>query len=161
VDALQALWRQIDELHAALVPGYFRASSPGPGAGGGGGGARAPERFVADPHAAMLVAEADPPPGGGVMTGAVIGAVLVRAYDTPTDPTMVPRRRAHVEALVVDRRHRRAGVGRALMEAASTWARERGATEIVLTVWAGNQAAEAFYQRLGYQIVSRALSKPI
>ena len=74
---------------------------------------------------------------------------------------MVPRRRAHVEALVVDQRHRRAGVGTALMDAATAWARARGADEIVLTVWAGNAAAEAFYQRLGYGVVSRALSRPI
>lgn len=87
--------------------------------------------------------------------------MLVRIYDTPADPLMVRRRRAHVEALVVDRHHRRAGIGTALMSAASTWARDRGAAEVVLTVWAGNAAAEAFYERLGYGVVSRALAKPI
>lgn len=87
--------------------------------------------------------------------------MLVRIYDTPADPLMVRRRRAHVEALVVDRHHRRAGIGTALMSAASTWARDRGAAEVVLTVWAGNAAAEAFYKRLGYGVVSRALAKPI
>ena len=71
------------------------------------------------------------------------------------------RRRAHVEALVVDERHRRAGIGTALMNAATDWARARGAVEIVLTVWAGNAAAEAFYGRLGYRIISRALGKPV
>ncbi|HET6147496.1 MAG TPA: GNAT family N-acetyltransferase [Polyangia bacterium] len=155
---MQALWRQIDELHAALVPGYFRASGPGASLGGGPG-ARPSPRFADDPHATMLVAEASASSGPGAAP--VIGAVLVRAYDTPSDPAMVPRRRVHVEALVVDQRRRRAGVGTALMDAAVTWAREHGATEIVLTVWAGNQAAEAFYQRLGYQIISRALSKQI
>ena len=47
------------------------------------------------------------------------------------------------------------------MSAAAAWARERGATELVLTVWAGNTAAEAFYERLGYGVVSRALAKPL
>ena len=89
------------------------------------------------------------------------GAVLVRIYDTPADPPMVPRRRAHVEALVVDRDHRRAGIGTALMVAAATWAREHGAVEVVLTVWAGNNGAEAFYESLGYGVVSRALTKRI
>jgi ribosomal protein S18 acetylase RimI-like enzyme len=91
----------------------------------------------------------------------LLGAVFVRIYDTPADPAMVARRRAHVEALVVDEQHRRAGIGTALMNAAAAWARERGAEEVVLTVWAGNLAAEAFYDRLGYGVVSRALSKPI
>jgi ribosomal protein S18 acetylase RimI-like enzyme len=109
----------------------------------------------------MLVAEGGSE--GRAEQGAlpIVGAISVRAYDTPTDPTMVPRRRAHVEALVVDERHRRAGVGTALMAAATGWARERGAKEVVLTVWAGNAVAEAFYARLGYQVVSSALSKPL
>ena len=108
----------------------------------------------------MLVAEGEGgKPGAG--PAPIIGAVSVRAYDTPADPTMVPRRRAHVEALVVDQRHRRTGVGRALMAAATAWARERGAKEVVLTVWAGNAVAEAFYAHLGYQVVSQALSKAI
>jgi ribosomal protein S18 acetylase RimI-like enzyme len=156
---LQALWRQIDELHAALVPDYFRPGAPaGPGGGGGSGPAA---RLAADPHAAMLVAEASGRPDAPAAAAAVIGAVLVRAYDTPSDPTMVPRRRAHVEALVVDQAHRRAGVGTALMEAATAWARDHGAAEVVLTVWTGNQAAEAFYARLGYRVLSRALSRPV
>ncbi len=28
---------------------------------------------------------------------------------------------------------------------------------MVLTIWAGNAAAEAFYERLGYQVLSRVL----
>jgi ribosomal protein S18 acetylase RimI-like enzyme len=153
---VQALWRQIDELHATLAPGYFRPrgmATPSPG----------PDD--ADPYVITLVAAAD---GDGDGDGAgdgdgppLRGAVLVRIYDTPADPTMVPRRRAHIEALVVDRLHRRAGIGTALMDAAAAWARERGAAEVVLTVWAGNVAAEAFYERLGYGVVSRALAKPI
>jgi ribosomal protein S18 acetylase RimI-like enzyme len=138
------------------VPGYFR-----PEAGRAGGGDAARPAVAADPHAATLVAESGerpPRPGSGPP---VIGAVLVRVYDTPSDPTMVPRRRAHVEALVVDQAHRRAGVGTALMKAVTAWANERGAVEVVLTVWAGNQAAEAFYQRLGYQVVSRAMARPV
>jgi ribosomal protein S18 acetylase RimI-like enzyme len=150
--ALQDLWRQSDELHAALAPGYFRAR---------GAAVAAPGHEAGDPHAITMVAEGD----GGARSRSegtpLTGAVMVRIYDTPADPTMVPRRRAHVEALVVDRDHRRAGVGTALMSAVAAWARERGAVEMVLTVWAGNTAAEAFYQRLGYGLVSRALAKPI
>jgi ribosomal protein S18 acetylase RimI-like enzyme len=109
----------------------------------------------------MLVAE------GGARTGApgaappLVGAVLVRLYDTPADPAMVARRRAHIEALIVDQNHRRAGVGSALMNAVTTWARDRGAEEVVLTVWSGNEAAAAFYQRLGYRRISQALGKAI
>ena len=142
------------------MPGYFRPSAAA---------ALAPSRpstYVAtDAHATMLVAEsaadAGARRGAAAAAPALVGALLARIYDTPDDPSLVMRRRAHVEALVVDERHRRSGIGTALMNAATDWARARGAVEIVLTVWAGNAAAEAFYGRLGYRIISRALGKPI
>ena len=74
---------------------------------------------------------------------------------------MVPRRRAHVETLVVGRKHRRRGIGRRLMEAAAAWARGHGAVEVVLTTWVGNDDAEAFYERLGYRELSRVLHAPL
>jgi ribosomal protein S18 acetylase RimI-like enzyme len=136
------LWRQIDDLHADIRPDYFRPV------------VRAREewdKMLSSASAGLLVAEA--------ADGRLIGAVTIRVFDTPADPSMVPRRRAHVDALVVDRRHRRTGVGTRLMDAAGAWGRTRGAVELVLTVWSGNAAAEAFYRRLGYREVSRALRR--
>jgi ribosomal protein S18 acetylase RimI-like enzyme len=112
-------------------------------------------RLLSATHTQVLVAAGD---GDGPR---VIGSVWLRVVDTPDSPLMVPRRRAHVEALIVDRRHRRAGVGTALMDAAAAWAAGRGAVEMVLTVWTGNDGAEAFYRRLGYGVLSRVLSKMI
>jgi ribosomal protein S18 acetylase RimI-like enzyme len=70
-------------------------------------------------------------------------------------------RRAHVELLVVARAARRQGLGRRLMDELAAWARRQGAAELVLTVWAGNREAEAFYERLGYRVLSRALHLPL
>jgi ribosomal protein S18 acetylase RimI-like enzyme len=70
---------------------------------------------------------------------------------------MVPRRRAHIEDLVVAGGMRRRGVGRRLMRAAAAWARTRGAGQLVLTVWAGNRDAARFYRALGYSELSRVL----
>jgi len=111
------------------------------------------DKMLSSPSAGLLVEE-----GGD---GRLVGAVTVRVFDTPADPSMVPRRRAHVDTLVVDRRHRRGGVGTRLMEAAAAWGRARGAVELVLTVWSGNQAAEAFYRSLGYMEISRALRRSL
>jgi ribosomal protein S18 acetylase RimI-like enzyme len=66
-----------------------------------------------------------------------------------------------VETLVVSRACRRHGIGRALMAEAAGWARRKGAAELVLTVWAGNSEAEAFYQRLGYRTLSQVLHAPL
>jgi ribosomal protein S18 acetylase RimI-like enzyme len=138
-DDARALWREVDDLHAGLAPAYFRRT------------ARAESEWrelLTSADAAVFVAEEDRRP---------VGIVSVRVYETPPDPAMVPLRRGHVEMLVVSAAHRRHGVGQALMQEVASWARRQGAAEIVLTVWAGNEAAEAFYDRLGYRALSRVL----
>ncbi len=143
--AAQRLLREIDDLHAALAPSFFR-SAP-----------RAESdwrRLLSDQHAAVVVsAEASAQP--------LVGLVVVRLYDTPAEQLMQPRRRGHVETVVVAAARRRRGIGRRLLEAANDWARRQGAVEMVLTTWAGNEAADAFYERLGYRVLSRVLHAPL
>jgi len=143
--AARDLLAEVDDLHARLAPDYFR-SAPRSEAEW--------QRLLAENHGAVLVAERPP------ATGAV--AVLVaRVYDTPDNPGMVPRRRLHIETLVVCCKHRRLGIGRRLMSDAVAWGRNHGAVEVVLTTWVGNEAADAFYARLGYRVLSRVLYAPV
>jgi GNAT superfamily N-acetyltransferase len=48
---------------------------------------------------------------------------------------------------------RRAGVGRALIEAVGAWARGWGATRIILWVFGANEGAHRFYERLGFRVI--------
>ncbi len=57
---------------------------------------------------------------------------------------------AYIGELVVDKRHEGRGVGRALVDAATRWARQRGLTGLTLETGAANTAARAFYGRLGF-----------
>jgi len=139
--AISALQEGLEALHARLQPRFFRVLV----------GPRAHEADES-PVEALLVVEDEQ---------AICGVCRVVVYDTPRAPLMVPARRAHVEELYVHQAHRRSGCGRALMEAAGRWARERGAIELVLTVWDGNADAERFYERLGYRRVSQALAKEL
>jgi ribosomal protein S18 acetylase RimI-like enzyme len=143
--AARGLLQEGDDLHARIAPRYFRA---GP----------RPEtewrRLLDEPTGIVFVAEVRPSPS----EPQVVGLVALRIYDTPQDPTMVARRRGHVETLVVSSGHRRRGIGRRLMDEAATWARLNGAVELVLTAWDGNKEAEAFYGGLGYRTLSRVLS---
>jgi len=144
--AVRELRRQAERTHARLMPDYFR-EAPADAAG-----SWTPGR---GPWATVLVATS---PAG---RGKVVGFAAVKVVVTPRDPAMVPRRRAHLEMVVVDEGHRQAGIGTALMEAATGWARERGAEEMVLTVWSDNAAAEALYGRLGYEPIARILRREI
>lgn len=47
------------------------------------------------------------------------------------------------------------GVGRALLEAAIAWARERGAHKMTLQAWPHNHAAIGLYERAGFMIEGR------
>lgn len=58
---------------------------------------------------------------------------------------------AELESIAVDSCWRRRGVGRALSEAVTIWAREAGARQILLEVRAANAGARALYARLGFK----------
>ena len=53
------------------------------------------------------------------------------------------------------------GVGRILMDAGETWARERGYRLLTLDVFAGNARARSFYQSLGYGEDSLSMAKEL
>jgi ribosomal protein S18 acetylase RimI-like enzyme len=145
-EAAAALWREADELHASLAPAYFRATPHAE---------REWSALLGAVETAAFVAE------GQGDDARIDGFGVVRVHDSPPDPAMVPLRRGHVEILVVARAARRRGLGRRLMNELAAWARRQGAAELVLTVWAGNVEAEAFYERLGYRVLSRALRVPL
>ena len=143
-EPLARLRRQAEAVHARLLPDYFR------------------ESLLSDAR------EAPPATGSAILVAErvdaprdVLGYVSVNLVDTPRDPAMTPRRRVHVDTVVVEDKVRGSGIGTALMRAAADWARRREAAELVLTVWSDNQAAEALYRRAGFRPIARILRLPI
>jgi ribosomal protein S18 acetylase RimI-like enzyme len=100
------------------------------------------ERRLADPDRELLVAEID---------GAVVGMVDVTAQEPP-DPGSIIRPIPSVDiGISVAEAWRGQGIGQALMAAAETRARERGAQLVVLDMSAANLDALRFYRSLGYR----------
>ena len=66
---------------------------------------------------------------------------------------------AHVSVIAVTKDAEGAGVGRALMAHAESWARARGHTNITLSVFEGNRRAQALYERVGYRTEMRRMIK--
>ena len=143
-DALLPLFQELNRHHAALQPGYFREV----------GGLPPALQLLeqGDEAQGLLVAERE---------GELVGYLVARVHDTPEDPLLVRRRRAHVEDMMVAATARRQGVGRALVEAAARLSRERGAKCVLLTVWQGNEGAEAFYRSIGFEPLSCVLELPL
>ena len=103
--------------------------------------ARADQRFI--------VAEAQ---------GRVVGWVHVQVAESVDTGVF-----AHVAGLVVDRAHRRQGIGAALMAAAEAWAHQQGCPVIRLRSSSTRTPAHRFYEGLGYANVKTQYSfvKPL
>ncbi len=90
------------------------------------------------PHGRYLVDEID---------GVVVGYGGVRALQGGAD--------ADIQTIALDRPHRGAGRGRALLRALLDAARARGAREVFLEVRADNPAASGLYLSEGFEEIGR------
>lgn len=103
--------------------------------------------------------------GGTFLVAEVAGEVaglMVLVFETDSIYIREERRSfAYIQDLVVDDRHRRCGIGRALMDAAEKAAVAAGYHRIVLGVLAGNMVAETAYARQGYRTYAHDLEKII
>ncbi|WP_344860392.1 GNAT family N-acetyltransferase [Planomonospora alba] len=68
---------------------------------------------------------------------------------------------AYIGELAVSTEAEGTGVGRALVGAAESWARERGLARVTLETGAANVRARGFYRALGYAEEEVRLSKPV
>jgi len=57
--------------------------------------------------------------------------------------------------------HRGRGFGRATMEAAEEWTRERGGTRVALNVFGPNLTARSLYDSLGYEVLATSMFKDL
>jgi GNAT superfamily N-acetyltransferase len=92
-----------------------------------------------DGRHAALVADED---------GRAIGWVHVALVTS-----LVSGLKADIGGLVVDESHRSGGVGAALLAAAEAWAREQGASGMVVRSRIARERAHRFYEREGYELV--------
>ncbi len=118
----------------AMAPGFAEVLA---------GAVRAP-----DPGSAVLIAQGT--------DGTRLGFISLKVRE---DVTGV--RRGHVADLAVTESARRAGVGRALMQAGESWARDRGLPVLSLDVWSTNKRALEFYDRMGFRAESLCLIKAL
>jgi GNAT superfamily N-acetyltransferase len=106
-------------------------------------------REVAARGGAIFIAEGD-----GTVAGFICVVSATRG-DSPDDPAVY----AWVHDLYVRPEHRRRGVATALMTAAETFVKSRGARELRLGVIDRNEGAHTLYQRLGFRDYVRVLTK--
>ncbi|MAT41423.1 MAG: hypothetical protein CL609_03705 [Anaerolineaceae bacterium] len=145
-DALCVLFDEIDALHRNHLPHLFQK---------GDGAAREKdyyEALLAEENISLFVAEADQ---------TLVGLIHAEIIETPVFPIIVPRRYTKVDNLVVKAGYQNQGIGKRLMDVVQDWAIANEATSLELTVYEFNKTAIAFYEKAGFQSVSRKMSKKI
>ena len=141
LEAVYAVFSLADRLHCRAHPDIFQAVDDPVGV------TRIKDYFLAAiraDEAAVFVAET---------RRGIIGAVIAWVRPSREIPQLVQRLDVSVDNLVVAEEFRKQGVGRALMERVHLWANELGINHIELTVWDFNEGAQAFYQKMGYQML--------
>lgn len=103
-------------------------------------------RLTNDSNARALVAD---------QNGVVIGLATIHLRYTMNHEAPI----AQLTLLVVDESNRTHGVGRALVETAEAWAKERGSHRINVTTALNRAGAHAFYERLSYAHTGRRYGK--
>jgi GNAT superfamily N-acetyltransferase len=120
-------------------------------------------KTVVDDYVAFLDREVAARDGAVFMAAvgdAVAGFLCVVSAtrgDSPDDPAVY----AWVHDIFVRPEHRRQGVATALMAAAESFVRSRGARELRLGVIDRNEPARALYRGLGFRDYVRVLTKPL
>ncbi len=68
-------------------------------------------------------------------------------------PLIIQANAAELGGLIVDESSRRLGIGRALLQAAETWAAEQGVSHLMLRSNTARQVAKSFYLSCDYKLI--------
>ena len=81
-----------------------------------------------------------------------IGYVVAQLVERPENSYTFPVRFALIDQMSVNPEHRSSGYGEQLMQQVFKLAKAQGINTVLLTVWAFNSRAIAFYERQGFMV---------
>ncbi|MBO6284007.1 MAG: GNAT family N-acetyltransferase [Pseudobutyrivibrio sp.] len=87
----------------------------------------------------------------------VMGYAFCALKQQPFSTNMVPFKSLYIDDLCVDSKCRGKHIGEQLFEYVKAEAKRLGCYEITLAVWAGNDGAERFYDRIGFKTKERIM----
>ena len=134
---------QVESIHQQGRPDLFREH---------GVKFTAPELYeiFADDTRPVFVAEVD-----GKVAGYVFGIIT----ETKGSTMLFDMKTIHLEDVCIDESCRGMGIGGALMEYVTAWAKENGCDRMDLDVWEFNEGARRFYERYGFTTQKRRMDK--
>ena len=142
IPRLTELLQQVLELHAKIRPDVFIPGTTKYTQ-------EELEEIIKDDMSPIYVAVGD--------DDEVMGYAFCQIKEQPFSNNMVPFKSMFIDDLCVDESRRGQHVGEALFEYVKDRARELGCYEVTLNVWAGNESAEHFYEKMGMKTKERQM----
>ena len=87
----------------------------------------------------------------------VMGYAFCVLRQQPFSTNMVPFKSLYIDDLCVDSNYRGQHIGEQLFEYVKAEAKRLGCYEVTLAVWAGNDGAEKFYEKIGMKTKERIM----
>lgn len=136
-DKVIHLLQQVLELHAAIRPDIYISGTT---------------KYTAQELTEIFLDDKRPVYVATDEGDEVLGYVFCMIKEPVPSNNIVPYKSMYIDDLCVDDTARGKGVGKALYLYAVEEARHLGCRDITLNVWEGNDAAKAFYERMGMKV---------
>ena len=135
IPALDKLLYEVHKVHSDIRPDLFRAGA---------------KKYTDDELAKILTDEKTP-----VFVyddGEIQGYAFTVIIDHKNDLSLMPYKSVYIDDLCVEKDCRGKGVGKKLYEHVLSFAKSINAYNVTLNVWAGNDSALKFYEKIGLRV---------
>ena len=135
IPALDKLLYEVHKVHSDIRPDLFRAGA---------------KKYTDDELAKILTDETTP-----VFVyddGEIQGYAFTVIIDHKNDQSLMPYKSVYIDDLCVEKDCRGKGVGKKLYEHVLSFAKSINAYNVTLNVWAGNDSALKFYEKIGLRV---------
>ena len=142
IDRLLALLQDVLELHAEIRPDIFIPGTT---------------KYTRDELFELIMDDTKPVYVAADDSDTVMGYAFCQLKDQPFSNNMIPFKSMFIDDLCVDPACRGQHIGESLFEYVKDEAKRLGCYEVTLNVWAGNEKAERFYDKMGMKTKERQL----
>lgn len=142
IERLLVLLQDVLELHAQIRPDIFIPGTT---------------KYTREELSELIMDDTKPVYVATDDSDTVIGYAFCQLRDQLFSNNMVPFKSIFIDDLCVDPACRGQHIGEKLFEYVKTEAKRMGCYEVTLNVWAGNENAEHFYEKMGMKTKERQM----
>ena len=142
IDSLIKLLQEVLEIHANIRPDIFISGTT---------------KYTRSDLLEKLANDEEPIYVAVDENDEVMGYAFCAIKQQPFSTNMVPFKSLYIDDLCVDSNYRGQHIGEQLFEYVKAEAKRLGCYEVTLAVWAGNDGAERFYDKIGFKTKERIM----